>query len=50
MTMFQILPARGEGDRAKRGGGGIPDTQRLHGRTPPSTMLRMVPLPVPGRI
>jgi hypothetical protein len=40
-------PRHGEGDPdAKRRGGGGPVT----GTPPPSTSLRLVPLPVPGRI
>ncbi len=40
-------PRHGEGDRPKDGGGGGPRTERMWHA--PSTMLRMVPLPVPGR-
>jgi len=44
-----IPPRNGEGDHGakRRGGGGSPQAMRL--LAAPSTMLRMVPLPVPGR-
>src|SRR5687768_16704023 len=43
-------PRNGEGDRdAERRGGGGPQRAQCWRRAP-STMLRMVPLPVPGRI
>ncbi|OYX48482.1 MAG: hypothetical protein B7Y97_11130 [Sphingomonas sp. 32-66-10] len=46
----QNPPRHGEGDRdAKRRGGGAPRQGNPVPRAP-STMLRMVPLPVPGRI
>ena len=48
MMTLQILPARGEGDQPQAGEGGSPHTLRLW--RSPSTMLRMVSLPVPGRI
>jgi hypothetical protein len=50
MAVPKILPARGEGNRdaKRRGGGGSLRTQRPWHT--PSTMLRMVPLPVPERI
>ncbi|OYY72786.1 MAG: hypothetical protein B7Y47_01025 [Sphingomonas sp. 28-63-12] len=43
-------PRHGEGYRSPKanGGGGPPQAKRL--QHTPSTMLRMVPLPVPGRI
>ncbi|MDB5711075.1 MAG: hypothetical protein JWL96_3145 [Sphingomonas bacterium] len=42
-------PARGGGPRAQRVvEGGLPQAKRVG--IAPSTMLRMVPLPVPGRI
>jgi len=42
-------PRNGEGDRdAKRRGGGAVAPRRFH-RLGPSTSLRLVPLPVPGR-
>jgi hypothetical protein len=48
--MLANPPRDGEGDRdAKRRGGGGPAVTRLKFGAPP-TMLRMVPLPVPGRI
>ena len=43
------LPARGEVAPAKAGDGGGSETRPTLQRGP-STMLRMVPLPVPGRI
>jgi hypothetical protein len=48
MMTLQILPARGEGDQPQAGGGGLP--QMLRSWRSPSTMLRMVAFPVPGRI
>jgi hypothetical protein len=45
-----ILPQRGRGTTAG-GGGARASTLGVSGLLPcPSTMLRMVPLPVPGRI
>jgi hypothetical protein len=50
-----ILPETGRGTATRSGGGGNPDVVQVHnGRSSsmtwaPSTMLRMVPLPVPGR-
>jgi hypothetical protein len=50
MTIGTVLPGtgRGTGRRLVEGGGLFHDAGRM--RTAPSTMLRMVPLPVPGRI
>ncbi len=50
MGFDKILPQRGRGTTA--GGGGARASSRTDcGHIPcPSTMLRMVPLPVPGRI
>jgi hypothetical protein len=41
-------PRHGEGDRPQDGGGGVGRARRV--KRAPSTMLRMVPLPVPGRM
>ena len=48
--MVSNPPRNGEGDHdaKRRGGGGL--RQGIPLARPPSTMLRMVPLPVPGRI
>jgi len=47
--MLNQTPSRdGEGNRRNGGGGGSPPTLRW--RLAPSTSLRLVPLPVPGRI
>ena len=49
MAIWEILPGTGRGTvREANGGGGSPRAIRL--LPAPSTMLRMVPLPVPGRI
>ncbi|RZT56526.1 hypothetical protein EV283_0579 [Sphingomonas sp. BK036] len=48
MLTSAIPPRNGEGDHAQHGGGGVPHT--LRSRPAPSTVLRTVPLPVPGRI
>ncbi len=46
---FHSSPERGEGPRAKRVvEGALPQAMRCWWA--PSTMLRMVPFPVPGRI
>jgi hypothetical protein len=44
-----ILPGTGRGTAAAGGGGGG-SPHRVPSLCSPSTMLRMVPLPVPGRI
>ena len=47
-----VPPPTGEGDHPQGGGGvraALPDLAVRIGRGCPSTILRMVPLPVPGR-
>jgi hypothetical protein len=48
-VILKILPGTGRGTAAAGGGGGgsPPRNRSWHA---PSTILRMVPLPVPGRI
>ena len=49
MLTWKFLPDTGRGTvREANGGGGSPRAPRL--LLAPTTMLRMVPLPVPGRI
>jgi len=45
-----ILPGTGRGTATRSGVVEGPLRQRRASRPAPSTMLRMVPLPVPGRI
>ncbi len=49
MRFFQILPGTGRGTARRAGEGARPFNQAFARRRARSTMLRMVPLPVPGR-
>lgn len=49
MTALKFLPARGEGDRAKRGGGGLrPAATLREGASPLRQPLRVCHLPTSG--
>ena len=47
-ALLSILPGTGRWQREALTEGALPEAQRL--RYAPSTSLRLVPLPVPGRI